>query len=103
MRKIIEGKVYDTKTAEHVGEYSNNLGRGDFRYVSEDLYRTKKGTFFLAGEGGAMSKYAESNGNESYGSSNLNLLTEEEARVWCEQHQDDLLVPYESLFDVEEG
>src|SRR5690606_40408270 len=56
MKKIINGKRYDTETAQFIGSasYSN---RTDFRFWSEELYRKKTGEFFLYGEGGPASKY----------------------------------------------
>jgi len=55
MKKIINGKRYDTETAQLIGSasYSN---RTDFRFWSEELYRKKTGEFFLYGEGGPASK-----------------------------------------------
>ena len=58
LKKIINGKVYDIGTAEHVGEWSNEHYTNDSNYCSEDLYRKKTGEFFLHGVGGAYSKYA---------------------------------------------
>lgn len=86
MKKVIEGKLYNTATAEYLAEwhYSNP---SDFSYVSEDLYRTKMGNYFLCGEGGAMSKYAVSSGQNSCGGgSDLIPMTEDEAKEWVEEH-----------------
>ena len=47
MKKIINGKVYDTSTAERVGGWNNNCSTSDFGYCSEDLYRKRTGEFFL--------------------------------------------------------
>jgi len=57
MKKVIDGKLYDTETAEEICGYSFGNG-GDFERVDETLYRTKKGIFFIAGSGGCQSKYA---------------------------------------------
>jgi hypothetical protein len=78
--------VYDTKTAELLAEYDNELSRSDFRNLSESLYKTKNGAYFLAGEGGAHTKYAEACGNYTSGSSKITPLTKEEALEWCEQY-----------------
>ncbi len=85
MKRIIDGKIYDTETAEELGfdSYSNP---GDFQYWEEGLFKTKKGAFFLAGSGGAMSKYAESRGNGSTGGgSHIMLITKEEAFDWLQE------------------
>ena len=44
MRKIVNGKLYDTEIAKLITGW--NKGEGYF-YISECLYRTKKGAFFL--------------------------------------------------------
>jgi hypothetical protein len=67
MKEIIGGKRYNTETATKIAENSSRCGRGDFRWFQESLYLTKKGSWFLAGEGYAMSKYAEAAGGNLYG------------------------------------
>ncbi len=84
MKAIIDGKRYNTETARVIANYSNGLGSSDFRNVSETLYRTNKGAFFLAGEGGAMTKYAEGNGNNTWGSEKIIVMTDDEALNWLE-------------------
>jgi hypothetical protein len=84
MKAIINGKRYDTKTAECVAEWTNGHYTRDFYYCSEDLYRTMKGNWFVHGEGGALSKYAKSYGNSWGGSEEIRALTLEEARDWLE-------------------
>lgn len=86
MRKVIDKKVYDTKTAELLAEYDNGLSTSDFRNLSESLYKTKKGAYFLEGEGGARTKYAKADGDYISGSSKITPLTKEEALGWCEQY-----------------
>jgi len=89
MKKIINGKRYDTETAEMVADdsYSNY---GDFEYWSEELYRTKRGNWCLCGEGGAMSRYSRSVGqNETGGGSAIIPLAEGEALAWLEAHTED--------------
>lgn len=88
MLKIIDGKRYNTETATEIAYYWNGLSDNDFRNVSETLYITKKGAYFLQGEGGPMSKYAVSNGNSTSGSSNIILLNKQEAFEWCEKYAD---------------
>lgn len=85
MKKIIDGKRFDTDTAEFIDSYS--FGRGTFQYFSEDLYRTVKGAWFLAGEGGARSKYAVALSHSEWrGGEGITPLSEDEALAWCEVH-----------------
>lgn len=41
MKKIIEGKTYNTETALLLGDWQN-LWKGDYHYCREELYRTKR-------------------------------------------------------------
>ena len=86
MKKIIDGKRYDTETADDIADWGNGLGCTDFRNINESLYRTKNGAWFLAGSGGAMTRYSVSNGNMSSGGSDIIVLTDDEARRWLEDH-----------------
>lgn len=86
MRKVINGKIYDTENATLLAEDWNGLGSGDFNYFVEELYITKKGSFFLYGSGGALSIYNESNGRETWGISKIIPLTEKETFDWLENN-----------------
>jgi len=86
MKKVIDGKVYNTDTATKVAEWDNGRPYNDFNNVTETLYITKKGNWFLHGEGGANSHYRKSNGNSSWGSSDIIDKSEYEAYQWLEEH-----------------
>ena len=89
MKKIINGKVYDTSTAKHLGEYEPNPYRSDFHWYCETLYQKKTGEFFLHGEGNAASPYSRSCGqNEWCGGERIEPLTFKEAQKWAEEHLD---------------
>lgn len=89
MKKIINGKLYDTEKAKCVGEWSNNRGYSDFSHVEEELYRKRTGEFFLFGKGGPMSKYAVSCGDNSWsGGSEIIPLSASKARQWAEENLD---------------
>lgn len=87
MKRIIEGKVYDTDKAEEIATYSSHHYPNDFHYYEETLYKTAKGNFFLAGEGGAASKYSQPVHGGRGGGSALEPLTADEAREWLELHK----------------
>lgn len=87
MKKIINGKKYDTETAELLHEWHNVEYVTDFDYYSEELYRKRTGEYFLYGEGNARSKYAKAIGNNSWGGGEIiQPLTYEAARQWMEDH-----------------
>jgi hypothetical protein len=96
MRKIINGKSYDTETAKLIEEYSTSgLSRSDFRYYQESLYLKKTGEFFLDGEGHAMTKYRSQCGNSSSWGSAIIPLKLSEAKEWVENHCNER---YEEIF-----
>ncbi len=89
MKAIIHGKRYDTEKATLVGEYGTpGLGRSDFKYWEAGLYKTpRSGTFFLAGEGHAMTAFCHQSpdGMRGWGS-RIIPLTREDALEWAEQY-----------------
>lgn len=102
MKQIINGKKYNTETAKEVGRWSNNCSYRDFNYCEETLYRKKTGEYFLYGMGGAMSKYSQSCGQNTWSSGEeINPMTESEARDWAEKYL--TADEYEEIFgEVEE-
>ena len=105
MKKIIDGKVYDTETAERLGAWDNGKYTSDIYYEEELLYRKRTGEFFLCGSGGANSKYAVSRGSNSWiGSSKIIPLDYESAQKWAEERLS--VDQYEKIFGTiidEEG
>ena len=86
MKKIINGKLYDTETAKACGTWSNAGGWRDFNHMEETLYRKRTGEFFLHGSGGPMTKYAKSTGQNSWsGGDRIMPLSYEAARHWAEE------------------
>jgi len=97
MKKIINNKVYDTNTAKEVGSYSNGGTWRDFNHIEETLYKKKTGEFFLFGEGGPATRYAEPEGQNSWsGGSRIMPMTYDEAREWAEKNLD--ADEYEEIF-----
>jgi len=104
MRAVINGLRYDTDKAERIGGASGGDGRRDFRYFEEDLYITPRAKrFFLAGEGGPMSRYEAKayGGNGWTGSQRIIPLDEAEAREWAERYLDaDTVARYFTVEDA---
>ena len=85
MRQIIDGKMYDTETAQLVGKDWN--GKTRYEYFCEALYCKKTGEYFLHREGGALTEMAVSCAvNSITGSERIIPFTVAEARQWAEQH-----------------
>jgi hypothetical protein len=88
MKKTINGLRYDTDNATALGIGTANCPASDFHYWEATLYRTpRSGRYFIAGKGGAMSRFAQSCGQNSWGGgSDLIPMSEEDAREWAEEH-----------------
>ena len=98
MKKIINGKVYDTDKARDLGtdSYSNP---GDFNHWSETLYQKRTGEFFLYGAGGPQTRYAVSIGQNTWsGGEKIIPLNLKAAREWAEQHLS--ADTYEEIFGI---
>ena len=88
MKKIINGKKYDTETATKVACWDNGYYSSDFDFEAATLYRKKTGEYFIHGEGGARSQYATHYGSSwGYGET-IRPLTIDEAKEWSERHMD---------------
>jgi hypothetical protein len=85
LKRIINGKIYNTETADCIATWHNGHHGGDFNRCEESLYRTKKGAWFIAGEGGPLSKYARPVGNMTSGGDGLEPITAKEAQQWLEE------------------
>ena len=101
MKKIIDGRRYDTDRAKKLASASSPEGRSDFHWWEETLYRKSTGEFFLHGEGGPASKYAEACGqNQWSGGARIMPVSLEEAQKWAEEHLDG--DEYEEIFGAVE-
>jgi len=86
MRQVIEGKVYDTESAQLIHKWDNGHNPGGVDLCAEALYRTAKGASSLAGSGGALSPWSEPVGEMRRGAAGIRPLSAEEARTWLEEH-----------------
>ena len=88
MKKIINGKLYNTDTARQIGSWDSNI-TDRLYWVNETLYQKQRGEFFLHGEGGPGSKYAEPSGQGSWSSGEKIIpLSYDAARTWAEEYLD---------------
>lgn len=103
MKKIINGKRYDTATASLVYETSNvgQVSRTDFKAYVERLYRTPRGKWFVHGEGGALTRWATKLQNGRTGGEGILPVDSDEAREWLEQHGDAEMI--EQYFPVQDA
>jgi hypothetical protein len=78
MRKVIDGKCFDTETATLLAEAQSGGYVDEFHSWQEGLYRTPRGRFFTAGYGGLLYNSWHGNG--------IRPLSDAEARQWVETH-----------------
>ncbi|MCF7939510.1 MAG: hypothetical protein K9L68_12995 [Spirochaetales bacterium] len=107
MKQIIEGFRYDTEKAEALGG-TDNIGaavdsRSDFNFWEAVLYKTpRSGRYFLAGEGGPLTRFARPAGNNAMQwGERIIPLAEEDAKTWAEQNLS--AEQYEEIFTVEDA
>lgn len=69
MKKIIDGKEYNTEIATKIAAYTAPYDRDDRLYYYEELYMISPSNYFLYGEGSACTRYAKKNqnGTKSFG------------------------------------
>jgi len=88
MEKLIDGKLYDTDSAELItSTYPNGTqDRSDFRFLREQLYVTENGFYFVAAKGGAKTKLSQpaATGGTT-GGAEIRPLSEQEAFEWCQR------------------
>lgn len=85
MKKVINGKLYNTDTAADLAVYEANA-TDSLNYYSERLYRKRTGEYFIHGEGGVRTRYAAIDGDGwSRGGEAIFPLTAAEARAWAKE------------------
>ena len=89
MQQVIDRTLYDTEQAEAIAQYAPLIDSGDYNYLVETLYKTAAGDYFLHGDGGAATKWAEKQGGYRTANEEIELLTEDEAVDWCETRKID--------------
>lgn len=109
MKKIINGLRYDTDKATLVGEF-NNIGAGassttDFQYWEAALYKTpRSGKYFLAGEGGPMSRFGSQHDQNTRGwGEKIMPMDKQEAFEWAQRFLEPGIVEIEFADMVEDA
>jgi hypothetical protein len=83
MQREMNGLRYDTDTAEKICEWSTGQGM-DREHTA--LYRTAKGAWFIAGEGGPMTQWRKYHGTHWAAGEGLRPIGRGEARQLLERH-----------------
>ena len=104
MKRIIDGKRYDTETAEQVTTIGSLPGtsRTDFRYWEADLYRTPRGRWFLSGRGGPATMFSRPDGSGmTSGGGGIIPISDTEAQEYLEDDRN--VEALELWFAIEEA
>lgn len=103
MKKVIDGKRYNTETATEICDVSPpGFYKNDFRYEHTRLYLTEKGAWFIAGQGGPLSRWAEREGlNGATSGAGIRVITSAEARELLEEFGS--VAQVEQYFTVEDA
>lgn len=103
MKKVINGTVYNTKSALGIGSYGNGFPFNDSSYVYEELYLKRSGEYFLFGKGGASTRWGQSVGrNSRIDGQGIIPLTKAQALAWAEKSDmdtDDIINEFNLLED----
>jgi hypothetical protein len=86
MQQTINNMLYDTETAKPLGNWQRGFS-SERGYISETLFITQEGDYFLYGEGGSRSRYAQRVAPNTWGyGERIIPFTSEEANAWAENH-----------------
>ena len=80
MTKVINGARYDTDRARMLAKWERDTN-DSADHMTETMYRTKAGKFFIHGEGGPNTRYASRSGGSG---EKIVPLTDSDAREWAE-------------------
>lgn len=85
MKKIIDGRRYDTDTAEEIAIAKHGY-KNEYSYYEETLYCKRTGEYFLYGYGHGKSRYAKRSLDGWGPGEDIIPMTYEQARKWAEEN-----------------
>jgi len=87
MKRVINGLLYNTETANKIHQWDNGYYSNDFKAREKTLYKTKNGAYFLEHQGGAMTDMSVPCGNNSRsGSCSIEPICIEDTIAFLESH-----------------
>jgi hypothetical protein len=104
MRKVLNGKIWDTSKATALCEIWTGTGIKDFKHMDCTLFVTPRSkSFFLAGYGGGLTVFSKTLADGSIsGSEGIVPIDADMARRLCEE-QDVDVETMEKYFNIEEA
>ncbi len=83
MTKVINGKTYRTHTAGLIITLPCHFPKTDNKWHETYLYRNQRGVYFLAGESGALSRWAKVTPRGVVEGSGIEPLSKDEALAYA--------------------
>ena len=84
MRKVINGKTYRSHTAQLIVTLPSPFPKTDHKWHETRLYRNQRGAYFLAGEGGALSRWAKITPRGAIEGEGIEPISKDEARAYAQ-------------------
>jgi hypothetical protein len=84
MRKAINGKTYRSHTAHLIMTLPSPFPKTDNKWHDTRLYRTQRGAYFLAGEGGSASRWATITPRGAIPGEGIEPISKNEARAYAQ-------------------
>lgn len=91
MKKVVNGKIYDTKKSFFIGYCTNGCEtKRDGRYIEHKLFKTKRsGQYFIYTFWGGLTEYAEYFGcGSTCEGEHIRLVSKEEVISWLEEYDE---------------
>ncbi len=84
MKKVINGKTYRTHTAQLIITLPCAFPKTDNKWHQTHLYRNQQGAYFLAGEGGSLSRWAKVTPRGAIAGEGIDPISKDEARAYAQ-------------------
>jgi len=83
MRKVINGKTYRSHTAQLIVTLPSHFPKTDSKWNDTRLYRNQQGAYFLAGEGGTLSRWAKITPRGAIAGEGIEPISKDEALAYA--------------------
>lgn len=93
MKVIINGKLYDTDSAEEVAKWLSKERITSMKWMRKALMLNQTGDYFFLNEGGALTEYAEFDGKYRRPGVRIEPATEEEAIAFLKEKDVIVIIP----------
>ena len=83
MTKVINGKAYRSHTAQLIVPVPSHFPQTDNKWHDTRLYRNQRGAYFLAGEGGSLSRWASNTPRGAIPGEGIEPISKDEALAYA--------------------